>query len=375
VSDVGTTRAAGQRAPEGTGRVFPCEACGADLVFHIGTQRLRCPRCDHEKVIEVDNEPPPSEQNLEVMLARMAKQRTDARAAEADTNEVKCESCGATIVFKGTITSTECEYCGAPRQRGGVHTAVQRIPVDGVLPFMVEKKLAHQNLASWVRSRWFAPNEFLRRGVEGRFSGIYLPYWTFDSMTASWYRGQRGEHYYVTVGSGQNQKRERRTRWHAASGSFQRFFDDVLVCASNGLPRAVMIALEPWPLERLLPYTQQVLSGYLAQTYDVELKDGFVDAKKRIDESIRSEVRRRIGGDEQRIDSVRTNYDALTFKHLLLPVWMLTYRYHGKPYRVLVNACTGEVQGERPYSTAKIAIAVIFGLLVMILLAAIGRER
>ena len=45
-----------------------------------------------------------------------------------------------------------------------------------------------------------------------------------------------------------------------------------------------------------------------------------------------------------------TNYHALTYKHLLLPVWMLAYRYGKKTYRVVVNAGTGEVQGGRPWS-------------------------
>jgi hypothetical protein len=68
------------------------------------------------------------------------------------------------VVFAGNVTSKECEYCGAPRQRGGVHRGVERVPVDGVLPFQVEQKAAATALSEWVRSRWFAPNEFLRRG-------------------------------------------------------------------------------------------------------------------------------------------------------------------------------------------------------------------
>jgi hypothetical protein len=226
------------------------------------------------------------------------------------------------VVFAGNVTSKECEYCGAPRQRGGVHRGVERVPVDGVLPFQVEQKAAATALSEWVRSRWFAPNEFLRRGVDGRFSGSYLPYWTYDAMTASWYVGERGEHYYVTVERNNQKVQERRTRWYPASGSFSRFFDDVMVCASTGLPDGVVRALEPWPLERVVPYTQQLLAGYGAKTYDLSVADGFKEAKQRMDAALRQEAARRIGGDDQRVHSVRTRYEALTFKHLLLPVWM-----------------------------------------------------
>jgi hypothetical protein len=374
-SILGTTDSAGQKTPEGNGRVFPCDQCGADLVFHIGTQRLKCPRCDFEKVIELSQEPPPGEQDLGQMLSKLANKRIAEEPKQAENQELSCESCGATIVFSGTLTSKECDYCGAPRQRGGVHQAADRVPVDGVLPFMVEKKIAAGSLGAWVKGRWFAPNEFVRRGVDGQLTGSYLPYWTFDAMTQTWYSGQRGEHYFVTTGSGKNQRREMRTRWYPAAGSFQRFFDDVLVCATNGLPRKQVIDLEPWPMDRVLPYTQQVLAGYLAHTYEVELPQGFNDAKGRMDAAIRQETMRRIGGDVQRIDRLRSSFDALTFKLLLLPVWMLTYRYGGKPYRVMVNACTGEVQGERPYSAIKITLAVLAGILLVALIAYLGREQ
>ena len=238
------------------------------------------------------------------------------------------------------------------------------MPTDGVLPFLVDKNKARSNLTTWVKSRWFAPNEFIRRGVDGSFNGVYLPYWTFDSMISARYSGQRGEHYWVTVGSGDKKRRERRTRWYSASGSFQRFFDDVLVLAARGFNRTLMLNLQPWPLGKCVPFNQQMLAGYLARTYEIELDEGFVEAKVRTDEAIDQDVRQRIGGDEQRVHSIHICYDALTFKHLLLPVWLLAYRYRQKTYQAMINAGTGEVQGERPYSWVKITLAVLAGLAV-----------
>ncbi|REJ82563.1 MAG: hypothetical protein DWQ34_25845 [Planctomycetota bacterium] len=362
---LGKTDVAGQTADEGKARIFPCEGCGADLEFNIGQQRLKCPFCGYEKEIEIREDAEIREQDFHVMLERVLKQREagDPGAEVEEANEVRCESCGGTVVFQGTLTSSECPYCGSPIQREHVHSYTRRIPVDGVLPFFVDHKQAKSRLSAWVKSRWFAPNEFLKRGAEGKFNGVYLPYWTFDSMTFNVYEGQRGDNYTVTVGTGKNRRTETRTRWRPASGKFQRFFDDVLVIASAGLPRDYIISLEPWPLGKLMPFNQQVLAGHLARTYDVELDAGFQEGKRRIDEAIESDVRSRIGGDKQRIHKIDSRYDAITFKHLLLPVWLLTYRFHDKPYRVFVNACTGEVQGERPYSWVKILFAVLGGML------------
>ncbi|GAB6040480.1 hypothetical protein [Endothiovibrio diazotrophicus] len=144
-----------------------------------------------------------------------------------------------------------------------------------------------------------------------------------------------------------------------ASGRFRRFFDDVLVVAAAGLPAKLVEKLEPWPLAEVVPFDQRYLAGYLAQTYDFELHDGFLAGKRRIDRALHDDVINDIGGDEQRVKWVHTTYDPITYKHLLLPVWILAYRYGEKSYRVLVNAGTGEVQGERPWSWWKIGATVL----------------
>ncbi|HSG69304.1 MAG TPA: hypothetical protein VLA12_02760, partial [Planctomycetaceae bacterium] len=313
----------------------------------------------YAKDIELDPEVEIKEQDFHAMLAHLVEQHESRPEPDSDVNEVRCGSCGGTVVFTGTLTSSSCPYCASPIQRDDVHRAEHRVPVDAVLPFLIDRDLARKNLDDWVQSRWFAPNDFLKNRLEGTFNGVYLPYWTFDSLTFCVYSGQRGEHYYVTVGTGKNQRRERRTRWYPASGQFQRFFDDVLVTASRGLPREILESLEPWPLHKCLPFTQEVLAGYFARTYDVELDDGFVIGKHRIDVELDRDVRSRIGGDTQRVHSIDTRYDGLTFKHVLLPLWLLAYQYKEKSYQVFINAGTGEVQGERPYSWVKITLTVL----------------
>lgn len=371
---LGYTDIAGQTVDEGRGRVFPCERCGADLTFHIGQQRLKCPYCGYEKDLAQRDDAAIVEHDFRDMLERLEVVQEQGRHDEIGTSEVTCRSCAANVLFTGTLTSTECPYCGSPIQREHVHSATHRIPVDGVLPFLVDREVASAKLAAWVSSRWFAPNDFLKRGVDGQFNGVYLPYWTYDTLTHNVYRGERGEDYWETVGTGDNRRRERRTRWYPAEGTFERFFDDVLVTATQGLPTEYMVALEPWPLTKCIPFTQQVLAGFFARTYDVRLDDGFRDARRRIDAAIHQETLRRIGGDRQQIHALKSDYAAVTFKHLLLPVWLLAYRYSGQPYRVFINAATGEVQGERPYSWVKITLAALTAALAGLTLAILAQQ-
>ncbi|MFK7959073.1 MAG: hypothetical protein AB8G96_00985 [Phycisphaerales bacterium] len=377
----GRTDGAGQRIDDDRGRIFPCERCGADLEFHIGEQAMQCPFCGATRTVETEALDAVREQDYAAELERQRAMRAEAasksREAEGDRsgghgsgagdsandlNEVRCSACGGSVQFPGTLSSSECAFCGSPVQRTAAHAAPERVPVDGVLPFGVDERRAGKSLASWVGSRWFAPTEFKRRGATGKFRGVYLPYWTFDSHTGTHFRGQRGDHYYVTVGSGKNKRRERRTRWRRVSGEFERFFDDVLIVAADGVHQKLVTSLEPWPLDQMLPFNRQVMAGFLAQTYDVELEPGFGRARTRIDAALLHDVRRRIGGDEQRVEVVQSSYDPITYKHVLLPVWLLVYKYRDRSFQVVVNAMTGEVQGERPYSAIKIALATLAGL-------------
>ncbi len=366
----------GQTFDDGEGRIFPCESCGSDLEFNIGEQVLKCPYCGHVKQIETRLEGELHEQDFHSMLERIRQWREEAQtkkvhadpdAAEAESvhRELRCDSCGGNVEFYGTLTSTFCPFCGSPVQLEKAHKCeLHRIPVDGVLPFQIDRDHAKQNLLQWVSSRWFAPTRFRQDRADGKFNGVYLSYFTFDSMTLTAYTGQRGEHYYVTVGDGKNRRTERRTRWYPASGSFQRFFDDVLVLANTGLRRDFMLELEPWPLLKVVPFDQQMLAGLMARTYDIELDECFVDGKHRIDAAIHTEVCQRIGGDTQVVSSVNSRCEAITYKHLLLPVWLLAYKYNNKTYQVFINAATGEVQGERPYSVWKILFTILVAIIV-----------
>ena len=365
----------GEAIDSGKGRIFPCDRCGADLEFSIGQQSLQCPYCGALKQIEPPTDAPIVERDYIEMLDRLKRLREkQAQDDESSTLEhaIRCDSCGADVIFQGTLTSTHCPYCACPLQRDNIHDSVKRIPVDGVLPFLVPQTRAAENLRSWVKSLWWAPNEFLRQGANGKFNGVYLPFFTYDALTDTRYAGQRGDAYFVTVGEGNNRRTERRVRWTFADGDFQRFFDDVMIIAASKQQTDLVQGLEPWPLERMMSFTPEVLAGFFSRTYDVALEDGFRSARQRIESALAAEVRQRIGGDEQQVQSEKTNYSAITYKHVLLPVWLLAYRYHDKTYQVMINAATGGVSGQRPYSWVKITSAVMLAALTIFTIWAIS---
>ncbi len=377
----GRTDEAGQRPdldPLRDARHFPCPQCGADLEYWIGRDALRCVHCGYDRDIELDPEKKIEEQDYEETLHRLAELRKaeERRAGGGDANAgleqtVECQNCSAEVMFTGTLTATECAWCGTPLQRDGVHQTEERIPVDAVLPFAVDRETASRALRRWLKKRWFLPTAFKRRGLRERFEGVFLPFWTFDSLTFTRYRGQRGTHHRVTSGSGKNRKTTTETRWRRVSGSFQLFLDDVLVLAARRLDGDLVRSLEPWPLDRTVPFRGEYLAGFFARTYDTELHAGFADARHLMEARLDREARRDIGGDAQRVDDLDVRYDAVTYKHLLLPLWLMSYQYGDNTYQLAVNAQTGQVLGERPWSVWKIGFAVVAALIAIAFFVAI----
>lgn len=344
---------------------WPCEQCGAQLRYAPGQSSLTCDHCGHVQRIRA--KPPRAEARAlqELDLARGL--RDDL--ASGDMVEVRtttCPNCGALVEIQGATHATECPFCATPVV---LDTGTTRhIKPQALVPFALTEAEARKAMTAWMGSLWFAPNTLLEYARKGRaMNGVYVPFWTFDAATASRYSGQRGEYYYETRSvqvrvNGRMETRQeqvRRTRWYPASGRVARDFDDVLVMASRSLPERLGNELTPWDMGALVPYGPEYLAGFQAEGYTVSLADGHQVARDRMEGVILQDVRRDIGGDEQRVDDVDTTWSDESFKHILLPVWMAAYKYNGQSYRFLVNGQTGEVQGERPWSVWKIAFAVI----------------
>lgn len=349
-------------------RTYPCRQCGGELIFGIAEQQLKCPHCANVEPIIEDAGREVLEQDFRGALAAIhsgALTRTSELVGGPEAEkEVVCQNCGGHTTFRGTLTAVRCPYCATPIQRDDVHDAPSRLAVDGILPFKVDEKTANEAISKWISSRWFAPNEFKKYSTTGSFTSIYAAYFTYDAQTTTRYRGQRGDNYTVTVGSGENQRTEVRTRWSHRSGTVHDEFDDVPILANTGFEDKHIRALEPWPTDDAAPFSAEYIAGHLCRTYDHDVEESFGPAKQRIESGIRDTIRRDIGGDHQRISSMSVRYELLTFKHLLLPIWLLTVVYQQKPFQVFINGVTGEVQGQRPYSVIKITIAVIVALII-----------
>jgi DNA-directed RNA polymerase subunit RPC12/RpoP len=337
--------------------LFACEKCGAKLKFSIKEGELKCPYCSHINIIQrafsniVENDYYKTIKNLKNFSDKPPK-----------TKNVKCKSCAAIFEMNDNIHSSVCPYCNSPIVN---ETELYKpIKPQGLLPFKVTQKDAKEIFKKWLDGLWFAPNKLKEYGTDNsKLEGVFIPYWTYDAQTYSNYSGRRGDKYYVNEQvfvrrNGRSElvtKRVEKIRWSSVSGDLNKPFDDVLVMASKSLKHH----LPNWDLQNLVNYDESYLSGFESEIYSIELDNGFEIAKYKMDRYIGNDIKVQIGGDIQEIDRLNTQYDQITYKHILLPIYASAFEFKGKIYSYVINGRNGEISGDRPYSYLKIAFSVI----------------
>ena len=364
-----------EAAPK-SGRQFPCPSCAARLDFDPNAKGLKCPYCGYEKAIEKEADAEIVERDY---LEYLSREEGKGKVIEGRSSEVRCGGCGANVLLEDKVQTERCPYCLTFLENEPV-VAKAMVPPESVLPFALDLRNARQAFDKWLVGLWFAPRGLSTFSSLGQLSGVYVPYWTYDANTQTYYTGQRGDNYSDTIWVTQRQPdgttREvaqtvMRVRWSYASGNVQHFFDDVLICGSKSIRGDLIQCIKDWKLLKLEPFTPAYLSGFRTERYAIGLKEGFAKAKDVIEQEITRLVYRDIGGDQQRIDDKKSRYSAITFKHILLPVWLAVYRYNGKTFQILVNGRSGTVAGDRPYSIWKIGglvAGILFAILILILI-------
>lgn len=345
---------------------FSCRQCGFAMQYQVGSKVLQCQSCGQTENIADNGEA------IEELPLSLALENLRLKPLTASDNTVSCDNCGASSQWDVHTQSDLCPYCQTPIAK--LDTEQQRLHIEAIVPFSFEKSQANKQLAKWLGKRWFAPNVLKEMsGHNKQFDGIYVPHWTFDSLTYTDYHGMRGIYYveYIRQTRIVNGKRQTvevpvtRTRWFPASGQVRLLFDDILVLASMLIPKTIINQLRPWRLEKAVPYTAEYLAGLKAKYYQLDLGQAFQIAQQRMSTDIELAIRRDIGGDTQRIQSKNTHYQNSTYKLILLPVWYSSFEYKGKNYQTVINGQNGKVAGQYPKSPTKIAAAVIVALILL----------
>jgi hypothetical protein len=346
-----------------------CAACGAQAEWNPAKQKLVCPFCGTEAPYDVDAATGAIQ---EIDLVRTLREMPDdLRGWQAERKTVQCRSCKAVMVFDAAKVGQNCEFCGSPAL---VDYQEIKAPIrpQSLLPFKVSQTAVRESIRKWYASKWFAPGRFKGRALVDTIHGVYVPYWTFDARVHCPWWADAGHYYYTTEtykdSQGRTQTRQvQHVRWEPASGIVDHFFDDEPVPGTQGIDLGLLRAVEPFPTTELVAYDTAFLSGFVVEHYQVVL----IDAAKRSQEQMHAKLEAlcasEVPGDTYRNLRIAPEYSGQTFKHVLVPVWLLAYTFGAKRFQVVVNGYTGTIAGQYPKSVWKILFAVLMVLVILLL--------
>jgi hypothetical protein len=348
-----------------------CPACGAQAEWNPSSQKLVCPFCGTESPYEIDRE---HGKVVELDLVKALRELpAEERGWQTDRRSVQCQSCRAVMVFDPTRVGQNCEFCGSPALVDYLEIKSPIRP-QGVLPFRIDASRVRDDIKRWWRSRWFAPGKLALTALVDTVKSLYIPYWTFDAQVHCPWTAEAGHYYYVTVpgvdAKGRpTMRKERRVRWEPAAGVVDTFFDDEAVAGTQGLPLELLKKVEPFPTKEVVGYDTAFLSGHVVEHYQVVLLEAAQRSLEQMQAKLVVLCARQIPGDTHRNLQTFPEFSGRTFKHVLVPVWLLKYDFGAKPYQVIVNGYTGAIAGKHPYSYWKIAFVVLLAVLIAVIFA------
>jgi ribosomal protein S27E len=353
-----------------------CPACGAQAEWNPAKEKLVCPFCGTESPYHVDRQ---QGTVVELDLVKMLRELPeDERGWQTARRSVQCQSCRAVMVFDPARVGQNCEFCGSPALVAYDEIKAPIRP-QGVLPFTIDANRIRDGIRSWWRSKWFAPGALSRSALVDTLKSVYIPYWTFDAQVHCPWQAEAGYHYYVPVQGVDAKGRpvtrmEQRTRWEPAAGVVDYAFDDEPVPGTRGLAIDLLREIEPFPTQEIVAYDTAFLSGHVVEHYQVVLLDAAQQSQAQMAAKLEMMCAQQVPGDTHRNLRIDPQFSGRTFKHVLVPVWLLTYTYGAKVFNVVANGYTGKIAGRYPKSFWKIAFVVLLAIIGAIIVISLSQQ-
>ncbi|MEO1697621.1 MAG: hypothetical protein AAFU73_10020 [Planctomycetota bacterium] len=334
-----------------------CDNCGAPLAWSPEKGALACGHCGASHEIDV--------REGTIVERPLEDSRSAPRGFGRSVRVLECETCDARVTFDEASTSAQCPFCGSAAVLSQEANRNQIRP-ESLVPLEVGRARVEENFRVWARKKWFRPSALKHASTETAV-GVYVPAWTFDAWVDSEWSAQSGTYYWVTetytvrVGNRTEMRtrRVRKVRWWPSWGSRRDQYDDVVVIASTGVDAGLAEKLGGYRAEGLVPYAPEFLAGWRAEEYRIDVDEGWRVARLRIEASQRRRCAGDVPGDTHRALRVKNELSDVRWKHVLFPMWSVTYRLGERSYAVLVHGQTGRVVGHAPVSWWKILFAVL----------------
>jgi predicted RNA-binding Zn-ribbon protein involved in translation (DUF1610 family)/predicted heme/steroid binding protein len=282
-----------------------------------------------------------------------------------DRQQLECGNCGAEILLAPKALTHTCPFCGSSQV---VQTQFKndKMRPRYLIPFKVEVQQAKSIILEWLDSSWMTPGDLKQRAGLDELTGIYLPYWSFSATCSADWKAQVGHTRYYTDSKG---NRRSRTVWKWESGRVHEPIQNLLVPGTNKLNVHLLEEITQFNLADLVEYDPAFIAGFNAQTYDVELDSAWGEGRRRMGEMTKRACKKQASTNKIRNFSMNMDFDDETWRYVLLPVYLTTYRYEDETFQVKVNGQMGEITGQRPVDWRKVIAACAASIVPSILIA------
>jgi len=293
----------------------------------------------------------------------------------------RCQSCGAEVALDPDQRSYTCPFCDSNYVVEFTLDQTGRQPPEFIIGFAITPQQAQEAFRQWLRQNsWFRPSDLTIASVAEKLRGVYLPFWSFSMLARSQWSASIGEHWwrtetYTTTENGKTVIKTRQvqeTEWWGLAGRHHRYHGGYLVSGSRGLSQDQALRLYPFQLPALRRYVPYFLAGWLSEEYSIQREAALQLCQNEFFAREQRHIGQFLPGDTYSDLQVQTHFEDVNSDLILLPVYLLSYRYRDKVYRFLLNGQTGKSAGDKPLSWRKILLliaGVIAAIVVVTLLA------
>jgi hypothetical protein len=217
---------------------------------------------------------------------------------------------------------------------------------DAIVPFAIDEPNARERALRWIRRSWLPPSKLGHRTRTDTIEGLYLPFWVFDAHAMGYWSG----------GS-------------VTRGIIEMDFGNLLISASRRADSNLMPALEPPLPGAIRAYDRNLIAGRQITNAQRGEDEATLLAHARMEREIAAAMRRsRPPKERDKLLLSRVEYTRENCKRLLLPIWLIDYRYLGRSYRITIDGSTGRATGEVPTSVAKVTLVTLAALWIILFL-------
>ncbi len=336
---------------------YTCPNCGANIAYDVSAGGVACEYCGYVAPIRAINVGKSADE-FEFTLETVSQSK---QGWGIERQILHCDSCGGELsIAPGSLTTT-CPFC-ASNQVNVTKSLEETLRPRYLIPFKITQEQAAVLAGEWLGKGWYRPKELNPNTVIRRFNGIYLPFWTFDAAINARWEAQVGYEKKVRHYNAQQKRWETRTKieWRWEDGHVQLNIDDLLITGSN--PRQVnhryLEAIKPYDMGELVLYEPDYLAGWKAQAYQTTLTEAWESAKRIIREEAKQACHQDIPTNHVRNFSMSADFADESWRYILLPVYLATFKYENEPYQVILNGQTGAVAGQKPVAWWKIWLVI-----------------